>query len=309
MSKFFINKHHLNFAQQALKYQDFAILYQHVIKCYNLLTIIYTHLMSNNYVLVFGAGSLGRAITYELCAQGYRTIVAANSENDLLQLRQNLTNTRPELNRRLTTYTVDVLNQHSLTQLEKEIRLRHAYTGARLQAVIYAVGACPPGGFTHEVSTPLYEISNEKMEHDFRLYVTGFMNVGRNFLRHIQDHGHVVALSSAVTRLTPETCPPWLHAWHYIATKAALDKIIMGYRHSPLVRQKKLLIHRIAPSAVDTPFHSQAVTPQVLNVLPVHAVVTEIMQALSSQVAIDKDLLPTQSPEPNANCAAPTIPA
>jgi short-subunit dehydrogenase len=247
--------------------------------------------MQNNHVLIFGAGSIGSALASQLCSQGRKVIVATKSAADLEHLQRVCALKNPHASRYLRLHQVDVLNHHSLTRLEKEIRVLQSHTNTQINAIIYAIGACPPGGFSREVSTPLHEISSHKMEQDFQLYVTGFMNVGRHFLRHIQDRGHIIALSSAVTRLTPETCPPWLHAWHYIAIKAALDKIILGYRHSPLVRQKKLLVHRIAPSAVDTPFHTCSNSHQVLKMLPVKQVVDEIEKALQSHAPVDKEMV------------------
>lgn len=243
-------------------------------------------------VLVLGAGAIGGEIALSLYRKGYGVWVASRSNEKLERLRDRCVEVEPEVPNptELTCWVMDV--RHISASSGIGLNLWHTLDPG-VWAMIYAVGSGPPGGFTKAIETPLSTLRKGAWEDTVGMYVTGFMDACCVLLPMMREGGHIVAISSAITRLTPETCPPWLHAWHYVAAKAALDKLVQGFRHDPLVRRKNILVHRIAPAAVDTPFHHGAPPDrQPPALLPVQTVVDEVLAALEGNEVVDKDLVP-----------------
>lgn len=238
-------------------------------------------------VVIGGSGAIGSEIVRALLENSCHVTAIGRSAVRLGILRERCAHPP-----RLSTFVADVRYPSTLEEaalnLVSALGERH-----RLRALIYAANRSLPEGFMEEISTPLSEDIGVKWQETIAVHVTGFLECCRVFLPLMEEQGHIVALSSAITRLTDDTCPPWLFAGHYAAAKAALDELIRWLRRDPLVRTRKILVHRIAPAAVDTPFHHG--TPPERRppaLLPIKAVVDEVIAALSGTTVIDKTLVP-----------------
>jgi len=159
--------------------------------------------------------------------------------------------------------------------------------------IIYAVGDCPPGGFDAEVATPLTdEETSQRMLKTFKRHVTGLCNVVSSFHQYIQPGGCIVVIGSAITRLTTETCPDWLFAGHYAAAIAAQAEYVKWLRmNDPNLREKSILVHRIAPVAVDTVFH-KGCEKQPPAMLTLESVAERVFEATQSKVVDDCEMVP-----------------
>lgn len=240
-------------------------------------------------LVVGGSGSVGSALTGALLERGATVYAVARSRRGLKRLAE-LHQRSPHAGRLRTVARVDVRDPFSMSGLIELLE----EANVRLWSMIYTVGLCRKGQFISQISTPLSKRETERWVEDIHTYATGFLHTCQAFLPLCEDHGHIVALSSAITRLDDKSCPPWLHAWGYIASKAALDKLITGFRHDPVVRKRNIRVHRIAPGALNTPFHEG--TPPERRppaLLSVSAVVDEVLAALSGETVVDTVLLPS----------------
>lgn len=239
-------------------------------------------------IVIGGSGAIGSEIVRALLEKGCHVAAISRGATGLELLRKRCTHAP-----HLSTFVADVRCPSDLKEVLTRL-LRRMGQQCRLRALIYAVNRSLPEGFMEEISTPLSGDIGLKWHEAIAVHVTGFLECCRVFLPPIENGGHVVALSSAITRLTDETCPPWLYAGHYAAAKAALDELIRWLRRDPLVHEKKILVHRIAPAAVDTPFHHG--TPPERRppaLLPIKTVVDEVIAALGGTTAVDKVLVPS----------------
>ena len=105
----------------------------------------------------------------------------------------------------------------------------------------------------------------------------------------ILDEGSFLFLSSAITRLSDDQWPPFLQAHYHAGVISAEDWLIRGMRMDPEVMGRGVKIHRLAPAAINTPFHQKG--PQPPRLIPIPDVVEEIMDALKSDATIDKQIL------------------
>lgn len=90
----------------------------------------------------------------------------------------------------------------------------------------------------------------------FEVYLTGFLFPLQHALRLLPRGGHVIAISSAITRFAATNLPGGFWAGHYAAAKAALDELCKWARRE--AHQRGLMLSRIAPAALDTDFHRSA---------------------------------------------------
>ncbi len=211
-------------------------------------------------VLIFGAhGSIGSAVERALLLESQENSVIAPSRKE-----------------------VDVTKWKDLVNL-----VTNGSFGKPFDAIIYSVGHCPPGEFERTVEIPLSLISNERFVAEWEMHVHGLQNVFQLLVEHILPRGCFVVVSSAITRLTNETCPPWLYAGHYAAAKAGQDELVRWMRRDPAIQGRGIKIHRLALTAVNTPFFECATRP-LPPMLSLSDVAREVLTALKSGVEIDK---------------------
>jgi NAD(P)-dependent dehydrogenase (short-subunit alcohol dehydrogenase family) len=224
--------------------------------------------------LIFGAGgSIGREVAQTLFKSGNRVIASVRRP-----LKQ------PDPSRAGVIYEVleDVADRNSMEALADRLVSEHP-----LDAVIYAVGHCPPDGFRDAISRPLSELPLKTYMDEVGMHQVGALNAFQCLSGMVVEGGCFVFLSSAITRLRGKF-PPFLQAYHYASVIAAEDWLIEGMRHDPMTAKRRIKVHRLAPIAVDTHFHRSG--PKPPRLLPIGAVVEEILHALESPVDIDKQI-------------------
>lgn len=244
-------------------------------------------------LVVGGTGSIGKAVVAALLREGAHVRVLTRYER---RARHKLADLLQEYNSkdieddRLDISETDVIANKDLWKVHHFFHVSEEDEGeSSLNAIVYTVGHCPPGGFDEAVKTPLTEQTGFQLRQELDLHVIGLGNVASELIPCLMPGGHLLVISSAITRLTDEQCPPWLHAGHYAAAKAAQDELVRWLRRDPLVKENKILIHRLAPAAVDTPFH-QGCKHSPPAMLPVEEVACHVLRALQSNVIVDEML-------------------
>jgi NAD(P)-dependent dehydrogenase (short-subunit alcohol dehydrogenase family) len=235
-------------------------------------------------VLVFGAsGSIGTAITQLLLEQDFEVVAIARDPLKLERLKNKVSS--PGFS---THPCVDVTSPSSIDSLRDEFdRNDTVYS-----AIVYVVGNCPPNGFLQEVETPLSGLSETTLIENMGLYALGFHSVVRRLLARVENEGHIVAISSTITRFKANDLPVGMHVYHYAAAKAALNMLVEGFRSDPGIRQKNIRVHLIAPGAVATPFHN--LTPKEMTppaFLSIRDVAEAVLAALHSKTTIDQEMI------------------
>mgnify|MGYP001559238563 CR=1 FL=1 len=227
--------------------------------------------------LVFGAaGFIGREIVRQLLAAGHEVIALVRERHD--QVAKTLFRLGA-----IVEVINDVADRSAMIDYAVRIHKTPKFDG-----VIYAVGHCPPDGFLQEIGSPLSRLSLERYMRLIEMHQIGVLNVFQNMNAHLTDGGCFVFITSAITRLKGQF-PPFLHAHHYASAISAEDWLVDGMRHDPAVIARKIKIHRVAPAAVDTPFHHGG--PKPPNLIPVSTVVEEVIRALESDEVVDTQIV------------------
>ena len=234
------------------------------------------------YLVIGGTGSIGSAIVERLANQ--QAVISVGSRQ-ALQIEDDLATRFPAAN--VQAVQIDLQKSYS------ESLAKALATGLSFDGVINSVGLCPPQGFAADIAQPLSTLDGARFAEKMNTYVLGLFTSWQWFAPHIKEGGSFTAITSAITRLTAETAPPFLNCWHYHAAKAAQDSLVQGCRHDALTRQKNLMVHRIAPAAIETPFHNG--TPAEMRppkMLPISVVVDEVENALQNSDHVDVDIMP-----------------
>jgi NAD(P)-dependent dehydrogenase (short-subunit alcohol dehydrogenase family) len=221
-------------------------------------------------ILVFGAaGSIGNAACRALRGAGNYVFATANTT-----IRDGVTMCGD-----MIRSGVDVCSP----------RLReYVADRAPFDAVVYAVGHCPPNGAEEAATRPLSALPIEAYVNETRMHQIGALNVFQTMLPLLQDGGCMVFVTSAITRLKG-VMPAGLHMHYHAGVIAAEDWLIEGMRADPRVVKHDIKIHRIAPGAADTPFHATGPRPAAL--LPVRLVVAAIATAIRWPTDVDTSLV------------------
>jgi len=235
-------------------------------------------------IIVFGGtGSIGSAITQALYRHGHNVCVV--SRHQRVRLLENIKSSGQPFGQTIRYKCADVLLSDDLEKLSIQKTPPADIIGA-----VYAVGHCPPAGFEQEISRPISEVG-ESIADEFNRHVLGLHNVAAWCLQHLRPGGFICVIGSAITRLTDVQCPAWLHAGHYAVAKAAQHEYVRWLRRDPHIREKKILVHCLAPRAVDTPFHHGSLPEHQPPVkLPMSDVIDEVLTAIQSKFAVDKIL-------------------
>lgn len=211
-----------------------------------------------NVLVIGGSGFIGGAIARELEVQGHKVFKTSLTEG------------------RSGCARLDVMDIGSIEATTVAFE-----SVGKLDAIVYAVGNCPKGGFMNEINKPLTVIDSSELRKNLELHVEGFLNVVQGLWPLLTDGGHIVVVSSAITRLNDAPAPPFLTVGHYAAAKAAQDALIGWLRKDQNILEKGIKIHRLAPPAVDSPFHVG--TPEQFSppaLLPVGVISSAAVMAL-----------------------------
>lgn len=226
--------------------------------------------------LVFGAaGSIGQEIVRQLIAAGHGVIATVRGHN--LTVENNLT-----LSRASVKLVENVADRKALMMYANDLR-----NICVLDGIIYAIGHCPPNGFEDAIKYPLSQLPLEKYKSEIDMHQIGVLNVFQCMSQNLKDGGCFVFISSAITRLKGQF-PSFLQAHYHASVISAEDYLIDGMRHDPMIAERKIMVHRIAPTAVDTHFHREGPKPPKL--IPITTVAEEIIGALQSEECVDKQI-------------------
>ncbi len=237
----------------------------------------------SNYIVFGAAGSIGSAVAHQLLKEGHRVVVSP---------RKRL-HGRGEV---ITRSTLSDLQRAGaeLWQVDDVSDPRETYDLAPhcianfpLEGVIYAVGHCPPGEFSAAIRYPLSTLPMEDYDREITMHQRGVLNIFQSLLPAVVQGGCFLFLSSAITRFKGNLP---IQAHYHAGVISAEDWLIDGMRADPLVEKKNIKIHRIAPGAVDTPFHhGEGLRPPKMT--PISDVVREVVSALASNTTVDKQLI------------------
>ena len=220
--------------------------------------------------LIFGAeGHIGRAITAKLHDEGHYVIVCPRGIN-------------PTLRGNMMDAVWDVSDRNEMARYAEIYKKRN-----HLDGIIYAVGHCPPNGFVDATKFPLSKLPLAIYEKEIEMHQLGVLNVFQLMLSHVEVGGCFLFLLSAITRMKGKF-PPNIHADYHASVIAAEDWLIDGMRHDPAVQKRNIKIHRLAPAAVDTPFHHGGL--KLPRFIPISDVANEAVLALESTKHIDKQI-------------------
>lgn len=161
--------------------------------------------------------------------------------------------------------------------------------------VIYSVGHCPSGTFDSINSTPLHQSEAARFESYYRRLVFGLRNVFQYTLPAMTHAGNFIVIGSAITRLTNETCPPWLHAADYASAQAAQAELVKWMRRDSLVKRECLNIHRLALGPVEgSPFFDGSIHPPPAFVSQ-EVITRTVFRLLRASHSEDVELLPEET--------------
>jgi NAD(P)-dependent dehydrogenase (short-subunit alcohol dehydrogenase family) len=227
--------------------------------------------------IVFGGtGTIGAEIVAELLESGCRVAIASRGIHSTTALMERIA----RHSERLDFIKADV---------SVESQVKNAFELARdlwskIDFLVYSPGLTP------DVELPLSRYPATAWSNNIDIYVTGFLYCFQESMQKLQRGAHIVAISSAVTRFSTESLPPF-EAGHYAACKAALNELCKWGRRE--AHQHGVLLSRLAPGAVESVTQRFLPgPPEKRRVISVRAVAEKIVEALQSGVEIDRELFP-----------------
>jgi NAD(P)-dependent dehydrogenase (short-subunit alcohol dehydrogenase family) len=180
----------------------------------------------------------------------------------------------------ITTHQADVTVLAQVRGALLEIVAAHG----KIDFLVYSAG------FEPDMDVPLAAYPLISWLKTLDTYLTGFFLCFQEGLKLMGGGGHIAVISSAVTRFTADALPPKIYAGHYAAAKAAVDELVKWGRRE--AHEREILLSRLAPGAIDTPFHRNApIHRRPSAFLPAQAVGERIAEALISGTEIDLDLV------------------
>jgi NAD(P)-dependent dehydrogenase (short-subunit alcohol dehydrogenase family) len=220
-----------------------------------------------------GTGAIGSEIASELLKAGATVYVVSRGLRSSVPLQTRCA----AWGRHLEFVQADALVE---TEVEKAFESVKSQPQS-LEFIIYSVGSHPD----IEIPLSLYPLSSWATT--FGIYVTGFLCCFQQALKWSSPGGHIVALSSAITRFTAESLPPF-HAGHYAAAKASINELCKWGRRE--AHEKGILLSRLAPAAVES--EAQKFLPGAVKrpMLSTKDVANKILTALQSGTELDEEL-------------------
>lgn len=231
-------------------------------------------LLGKSGIVFGGTGTIGTELVAQLLALRCGVTVACRG----MHSRSTLLSRTATLPAQPDFVTVDVTIQSQVA---------NAFQVARDRWSMIDFSICCPG-LTPDVEVPLSQYPAAQWSTNIDVYATGFLYCFQESMLHLRPGGHIVAISSAITRFSSTSLPP-INAGHYAASKAALNELCKWARRD--AHHAHLLLSRIAPGAVDSA--AQQALPQLHQaVLPVSDVARRVIFALNEGIELDEEILP-----------------
>lgn len=224
------------------------------------------------YIVIGAGGSIGSAVVRALRVANKPVYAAVHRYEQLAQFST-----------QVESGFLDVAEFSLMERFAKRIALR-----APVKGVVYSVGHCPPGGVARAVSRPLGKYTGGEYRREVTMHQIGVLTAFMTLLPVLTKGGSFVFLSSAITRMK-RRFPEGVFGEAHASVIAAKDFLIDGMRRDPEVVRNGINIHRIAPAAVDTPFHEG--NPLNLPLVPLTTVAQAVVEALASSTVVDRELL------------------
>ncbi len=221
-------------------------------------------------IVIGGSGQIGRAIVDRFVCAGCRVVVMARGKT---------TNSWPDKNNDILTVRADIGD---------EIQVREAFDQIQqavgdISFVVYAAGMEP------DPDKSIADYPLISWEQTYRIYVTGVFICIKEALSRLKPGGHFVVLSSAVTRFQEKGLPP-LYIGHYASAKAALNELCKWVRRE--FRDRGLWLSRIAPAAVDVPYHRNAPPHRrPAKLIPLDLIASKIVDTCLNNMEVDEEIL------------------
>jgi NAD(P)-dependent dehydrogenase (short-subunit alcohol dehydrogenase family) len=230
-------------------------------------------LSAKSAIIFGGTGAIGSEIAAGLLEAGAIVYVVSRGLRSSAPLQAG----RAASGRHLEFVQADALVETEVERAFKSVKDQ----SQNLEFVIYSVGRHPDV----EIPLSLYPLSSWMT--NIGIYVTGFLCCFQQALKWIGPGGHIVALSSAITRFTAESLPPF-HAGHYAAAKASLNELCKWGRRE--AHEKGILLSRLAPAAVES--EAQKFLPVAVKrpMLSTKDVANKVLTALQFGTEIDEEL-------------------
>jgi len=223
-------------------------------------------------VVLGGSGQIGQYLVKEFLDRDCQVASVSRGQSHISFVQSLGTKERPQV------FLADVGDQRQVQDCFERI----SRIFGRMDFVVYGPGIAP------DMDLPLARYALEAWDATFRVYVRGLFICFQEAVKYLAPGGHFLVLSSAVTRFPPSNMPPF-HVGHYAAAKAAVNEFCKWARRD--LHENKCLLSRLAPSAVDVPFHRNAPAyrrPAVM--LPLDLVVSKLVNAALSGNEIDEEL-------------------
>jgi 3-oxoacyl-[acyl-carrier protein] reductase len=230
--------------------------------------------LSGRSAIVFGGtGAIGSEIAAQLLEAGTTVYVVSRGllSTSPLQSRCAALGLHPEF------ISADVLVEAEVKRAFRSVTDQ----SQGLDFVLYCIGGDP------DVDVPLSQYPLSSWATNIAIYVTGFLCCFQQALKWLGPGGHIVVLSSSITRFTTESLPPF-HAGHYAAAKASLNELCKWARRD--AHEKGILLSRLAPAAVES--EAQKFLPSAAKspMLSTQDVADKILAALQSGTELDAEL-------------------
>jgi len=232
---------------------------------------------SDSVILIGGSGAIGSALSEAFVRRGFAVGV----------LSPGLTSRLEDLQKRLPMVSTCEADATKKTSLRRGLDSLISILGA--PAVLIYCAGLPP-----DVEFPIDEYPIRQWNRTLAVYITGAFLTLREAMRVLSPGGHVVMLSSAITRFSENSLPP-IYAGHYAASKAALDELCKWTRRE--LHGHGVLLSRLAPCAVDMEGLGQAphrVLPPVSVTLT--AVVQRVVDIVVGNEEIDEQMVGEEPP-------------
>lgn len=237
--------------------------------------------MTKTVIIIGGTGEIGTAVCRRFSETGYS--IAAVSRHP------RTSSACPTIEHELFV-AADVADPRSLRAAFDAV----CKAFGTVNAIIYTPGRI------HDSDVPISDYSLQDWGDTYAVYVTGFFLTVKEALGCVPSGGHVVAISSAVTRFQSAALPA-LHLGPYASAKAALDEFCKWARRD--LHERGILLSRIAPGAVDVRVHRAApVSKKPPALIPMADLVERIVKAVLDGKEIDERIvaIPTAAGEANA---------
>jgi len=221
-------------------------------------------------IIIGGSGQIGKAIVDHFIRAGCRVAVVSRGNTNIPW---------SDAEDQVISLRADVGDENQVRDLFRLVR----ETFGKIDFLVHAAAIEP------DVDNPIADYPLTSWELTYRTYVTGVFICMKEALHQLGPEGHFVVLSSAVTRFQEGSLPPF-YVGHYASAKAALNELCKWARRE--FHERGLLLSRIAPAAVDVPYHRNAPPHRrPAKLISLDLIASTIVHASLENVEVDEEIV------------------